>query len=206
MPKPERDCSHSCRSRARASRRRGGTETISLDRRANRDFPSHGAVLPPSASLCRATGFESRRRRDVQRCGLCLAPRAAGQWRRHAQASVHAGLEASRRPKARHRPHPRRGAAIRHGGADLARDRGRRPHRRGRAGDCGRRHDQAWSTAAATSRPPRSAPACGSHRRRRRFASTVILDAHRRAARDGRGDFTDDARARRMGGIDGGDL
>ncbi|OIQ64795.1 hypothetical protein GALL_536530 [mine drainage metagenome] len=42
------DCSHPRRSRTRPSCWRGGTEAIPLHRRADRDFPGDGSVLPPS--------------------------------------------------------------------------------------------------------------------------------------------------------------
>ena len=59
------------------------------------------------------------------------------------QASVHAGLEALAAREARHRPDPRRRAALRDTCGDFARDRCRRPHRRGGPCDPGHRHDQA---------------------------------------------------------------
>ena len=42
---------------------------------------------------------------------------------------------------------------------------------------------------------------CGSRRRHRRFVLMMILEAHRRAAREGRSDFTDDAALAEWAGL-----
>ena len=137
------DRRHSCRRRTRPSGRLGRTETISLDRWADRDFPRDGTVLPPSAGLCRAAGAQSRRHRHVQRGRQRLVSRAARQGRGDAAGLGACRARGARRPEARYRPDPRRGAALCLGGGDFARDRGRRPHRRGDPGDCRQRYRQA---------------------------------------------------------------
>ena len=135
--------------------------------------------------------------------GLRHQPPANGGATR--QASVHAGLEALASAEARHRSDPRRRAAVRDIGGDFARDRRRRPHRRCGAGDrrhrhdqAGRRHRQCRSDARARAAADRANAAGLSFRRDPRCPSP------RRARRPQR--FHRRCRARRMGGIDGGDL
>ena len=116
------------------------------------------------------------------------------------QASVHAGLEALAEREAGCRSDPRRGAAVRLGGADFARDRGR-----GRTG--------AAIPAIPVTDTVKLIGESGNveatpERARLRIAQTpqafrfdVILDAHRRAAREGRSDFTDDAALAEWAGL-----
>ena len=165
-------------------------------------FRAMEAVLPPSAMFRGAAGRESRRHRDVQRRpsqGLRHEPPANGGATR--QASVHAGLEALASAEARHRADPRRGAALRDGGADLARDRGRRPYRRGDSGDRRHRHHQAGRRAAGNVEATPDRARLRIAQTPQAFRFDVILDAHRRAARDGRSDFTDDAALAEWAGL-----
>ena len=173
MPKPDADRSHPRRSRARASRRRRRTKTVSFDRRADRDFPGDGAVLPPSADVCGAAGAAIPTTPAMFNDAVSgLRHAAARQWRRDAAGLGPCRTGSARRPEAGHRSDPRCGAAVRHGGADFARDRCRRPNRRGGSGDTGHRHHQAGRRQRAMSKQRRSARGCGSRRRRRPFAST----------------------------------
>ena len=128
------------------------------------------------------------------------APSAAREWRRHAPGFGACRTGSAREPEARYRPDPRRGAAICHGGADFARNR-----RRNRTG--------AAVPAIPVTDTIKLIDAGGNveatpERARLRIAQTpqafrfdVILDAHRRAARDGRSDFTDDAALAEWAGL-----
>ena len=155
------------------------------------------------ASSRRAAGHPSRRRGalpSAAAAGLELLPPVPGGATR--QASVRAGLEALRARQPRHRAGPRRGAAVRVAGADLARDRRRGastapPFRRCAVTDTvktvdadGARHRDARPRASA-----HRADAAGL--RVSRPCSTRI-DARWPAGRD---DFTDDAALAEWAGI-----
>ena len=120
--------------------------------------------------------------------GFQLLPPVFGGATR--QASV---ARASRRSRAqaRHRARPRRGPAVRVGGADLA------GHRRGakaarRCRHCRLPTPSRGSTPRAKS-PVRSIASCCARADAAGVRFAAILEAHRRAPKAARDDFTDDA-------------
>ncbi len=103
--------------------------------------------------------------------------------------------------EARHRADPRRGPAVRDACGDLARDRRGQTHRR-----CGARRSPVTDTIKQVGEAGdvEATP----DRARLRIAQTpqafrfdVILEAHRRAAHEGRNDFTDDAALAEWAGL-----
>jgi 2-C-methyl-D-erythritol 4-phosphate cytidylyltransferase/2-C-methyl-D-erythritol 2,4-cyclodiphosphate synthase len=91
---------------------------------------------------------------------------------------------------------PRRRTSVRDGGRHLTRDRSRRPHRRGSSCDPGHRHHKRWS---ADKSKPRGARAVA--HRANAAGLPFDVNAHRRAAREGRDDFTDDAALAEWAGL-----
>ena len=131
--------------------------------------------------------------------GLRHAPPTKGGATR--QASVHAGLEALASEKPDIVLIHDAARPFVSAGRDFARDRSGRPHRRCGPRHCRHRHHQAGR------RRPADVEATP-ERARLRIAQTpqafrydVILEAHRRAAREGRSDFTDDAALAEWAGL-----
>ena len=113
-----------------------------------------------------------------------LRARASCQGRSDAAGLGACRARSARRPEARHRPDPRRRAPLRLGGRDLARDRGRRPHRRGDPGDCRHRYRQ----ADRRRRKRRShAGACAAADRANAAGVSVRCDSRRPSPRGARG-------------------
>ena len=105
-----------------------------------------------------------------------------------------------RRTQARYRPDPRRGAAVRQRRSGLARDCRRQTERRGDPGPCRHRYRQdrrrAGLVGATLDRNTLRLVQTPQG-----FAFDALLDAHRRAAAQGRDDFTDDAALAEWAGL-----
>ena len=152
---------------------------------------------PCSWNMARSASYS---RLSIQKTSISIEAPSVGSRSSSAgvRRSHQAGLGArrprgARTPQARYRPGPRCGAAVRQRGAGFARDRGAQSEPARRYPRCRSpipsrpSMPQAWSTRRST------AIRCGWCRRRKASPSRLLLDAHRRAAAEGREDFTDDA-------------
>ena len=142
---------------------------------------------------------------DLQRGCRGTTPPAAHQWRRDASGFGACRARSAGGGEARHRSDPRRRAALRDPCGDFARDRCRRPHRRGGPCDPGHRHDQADRRYRRRRGDARTRTAAN-----RADAASVSLRCDSRCPSPRRARwpqrFHRRCSARRMGGIDGSDL